>query len=159
MDYKELIRKYEAGYEKLKTQLEDVPPGAIDFKPASGSWTIREIILHMADSEANAYIRGRKAIAESGSEISIYDQDAWVSELLYSEMSYEDALELFRLLRRNMTSLLEKLPDNAWHRYVTHPKTGKIKLVDWINLYTGHVANHIQQIHRNLYEYLKSTEG
>lgn len=53
-------------------------------------------------------------------EISTYDQDAWVSRLFYHQMDYEDALELFRLLRKNMKWLLRKLPEEAWRRYVIH---------------------------------------
>jgi hypothetical protein len=158
MDYKKLIDKYAAGYGELKKQLEEVPEEAIDFKSSADAWSIREILLHLTDSEAHAYVRGRKTIAESGTEICVYDQNIWVNELYYKQMDYEDAMELFRLLRKNMVSLLERLPEEAWHRYVIHPKTGKIKLYDWVVLYTDHISNHILQIHKNLYEYLKARE-
>ncbi len=158
MDYKKLIEKYAAGYADLKKQLDEVPEEAIDFKPSEDAWSIREIVLHLTDSEAHAWVRGRKTVAESGTEICVYDQNVWVKELFYAQSDHEDALELFRLLRKNMASLLEKLPEETWHRYVIHPKTGKIKLYDWVILYTDHVASHIIQIHKNLYEYFKSRE-
>ena len=156
MEYKKLMKRYTRGYAILKEQLEDIPEDAIDFKPSADTWSIREILLHLTDSEVHAWVRGRKTIAESGAEICVYDQDLWAKELFYAQMDYKDALELFRLLKKNMVSLLEKLPEEAWHRYVIHPKTGKIKLYDWVILYADHVDSHILQIHKNLFEYIKA---
>jgi len=36
------------------------------YRPAPDRWTIHEIVVHIADSEANSYIRCRRCLAEKG---------------------------------------------------------------------------------------------
>ncbi len=159
METTQLISLYAGGYDKLKTYVDGLPEGSVDYKPAPDKWSIREILVHLADSEANSYVRARKIIAESGSAITAYDQDLWTQKLFYSEMKPDDALALFRLLRKNMVPVLERLSADAWHNYIVHPESGKITLQDWIQLYIDHVDNHIHQMNRNLYDFSKSAEA
>jgi len=157
MEIVQLIEKYEQGYDTLKENLDQVPEDAYDYQPTPESWSIRSIIAHIADSEINAYLRGRKIIAESGSEIITYDQDAWSKKLYYDQVDISEAMVLFRMVRKNMVFVLKKLPAEAWNNHIIHPETGRITLVDWIQLYIDHIENHVQQIHRNLYDYNKKT--
>jgi hypothetical protein len=157
MEINKLIELYARGYDDLRAYVDDLPEGALDFKCGPDKWTIREILIHMADSEAHGHLRGKKIIVESGAKITAYDQDAWADKLGYNDMDHADALELFRLLRKNMVPILKKLPEETWHNYIMHPESGKITLQDWIQLYIDHVNNHIQQMNRNLYDFKKKT--
>ena len=47
------IEEYGRGFEVLTAALDGIPPGAWEFIPAPGEWSIHEIVLHMADSEFN----------------------------------------------------------------------------------------------------------
>lgn len=158
MDIENLIDKYDQGYVRLKEQIDNLPAGSIDYKPTPDSWSIRSVVAHIADSEANAYIRGRRIIAESGAEIMSYDQMEWSRKLFYEDLNIDHALVLIKVLRQQMVSVLKKLSPEAWKNYVIHPKSGHITLEDWIELYTDHIENHIQQIHRNLYDFNKEGE-
>ena len=42
------------------------------YRPVTGRWSIHEIILHLADSEAEAYVRCRQFIAQPGSPALVY---------------------------------------------------------------------------------------
>ncbi len=158
MEIQVLLPKYQAGYDRLTEQLDQFPEEAIHFKPAPDKWSIAGIIIHIADAEANAYIRLRKAIAESGSEIITYDHTAWSGSLYYEDMNYKDALEMIRILRKNMYEVLKRLPEEAWHNYIIHPETGRITVKDGVQLYIEHIEMHIQQMHRNFYDWTKANE-
>ncbi len=155
MEIKTLLEKFIGGYDELKNYLADVPEEAMKFKPAPDKWSIHEIVVHLADAEANAFVRGKKIIAENGSAISEYDQDAWADSMHYHDLDYQEALELFRLLRQNMYHVLMKLPLETWHNHIIHPESGRINLMDWIELYIDHVEIHLQQMNRNLYDWNK----
>ena len=157
MEINALIKQYAGAYQQLKDHIQALPEGALHFKPAPNVWSICEIILHMADSEVNAYVRGRKIIAETESTLMEYDQARWAERLRYQEMDHVLALELFGLLRQSMVGILEKLDDEEWHQYAVHPRSGKITLLDWIQLYIDHVDNHIHQMNRNLYDFKKQS--
>lgn len=158
MDTKELLAKYEVGYKLLINQLSDIPEEAIFFKPQDGSWSIAEVIVHLADSEAHGFVRAKKTIAECGGKVCVYNQQIWADNLFYSEMNYTDALDLIRILRKNLEAVLRRIDETSWHNYIYHPEGGKITLLDWIQLYIDHIDIHIQQIHRIFYDWKKSGE-
>ena len=63
------IALYGDAYRLLTAALDGFPRAMWQFRPAPDRWTIHEIIVHIADSEANSYIRCRKFIAEPGSTV------------------------------------------------------------------------------------------
>jgi len=157
---KEAITLLEQGYELVKIALAGVPAEVIDFRPGPGRWTVHEIICHLADSEANAYVRLRKIVAENGSSIAIYDQDTWAQELHYAEMDHLAALELFRLLRAANHAIITSTSDIVWATHaVNHPEKGSFTLDDWLRTYSQHIPGHIRQIERNMEAWRKASEG
>src|SRR5271169_3614606 len=81
------------------------------FKPAAERWSIHEIILHLADSEASSYVRCRHLIAEPGAPILKFDAGRWAGTLGYFHQSTREALELIRRLRRMTHHLLSAVPE------------------------------------------------
>lgn len=151
----ESIRLYLEGYHKLKACLDELPSEMWDFKPAPDKWSVREIIIHIMDSEINAYVRCRKIIAESSSTITAYDQDKWAQTLNYKDMNIDIAVEVFKFLRMITHDLLISLPDEVWENYVIHPQTGNMKLTEWLKIYIVHITKHCSQMRRNYDEWQK----
>src|SRR5258708_21758396 len=73
-------------------------------------WTIHEILVHIADSEANSFIRLRRLVAEPGTAVMGYDENSWGSRLDYHAQKPDDAIELVRWLRHHHTMLVKFLP-------------------------------------------------
>jgi hypothetical protein len=155
MTIKELLNYYKAGHDDLQNALKELPMEMWDFKPAPEKWSIREIIVHVTDSEANGYVRCRKIVAENGSEVTAYDQDAWAENLLYASRSIDSNLELFKIFRIINYTLLNDLPEEKWNNYLKHPEYGKMTLYDHVKLYADHVYGHINQMKRNLEDWKK----
>ncbi len=155
MSIPELLSKYIGGHGQLLKQLDRIPVEAIHFKSTPGSWSIAEIIVHLADSETYGFIRAKKIIAESGELVTVYNQQIWSDHLFYDQMNYQDALDLIRLLRKNLYEVLKLMAPETWQNYVYHPETGKITLLDWIQQYVDHIDVHTKQIHQ-LHESWKS---
>ena len=158
MEIKELLDKYIAGYDLIAKQLSLMPSEVIHFKPAPDKWDISEIIVHLADSESHGFVRAKKIIAESGGGVTVYTQQIWANNLYYNRMDYKDALEMIRILRKNLYRLLKLIPEKTWQNYIFHPESGKITLSDWIQLYIDHIDIHIQQMHRNYYDWQKANK-
>ena len=155
MNRSERILSYSKGYDKLIDALKEFPKEMRHFKPAPEKWSVNEIIIHIADSEANSFCRARKLIVEPGSTIMVYDQDAWAARLNYAEQSTEDALELFKVLRRNTYNVIKNLPDEIWNHYIEHPESGRMSMEKWLITYDDHIPIHINQMKRNLAEWNK----
>jgi hypothetical protein len=148
MTRQEKIESYGKAYEMLVTALEQFPQEMWQFKADAEDWSIHELIIHIADSEANSFGRGRKAIVEPGSTVMAYDEGQWAKTLRYHEQSTADALELFKWLRHNTYQLIRHLPDSVWAHTIEHPENGTMTLADWLDVYERHVPEHIAQMRR-----------
>lgn len=151
----EKIESYGNAFNNLIAALNELPKEMWQFKPSPVEWSIHEIIIHIADSETNSYIRCRRFIAEPGTMVMAYNQDLWASELNYHEQNIEDALELFRLLRLTTYKLIKNIPPQTWANIVEHSESGIITMNDWLNIYERHIPIHIAQMKRNFVNWKK----
>jgi hypothetical protein len=140
------IEVYGSAYAMLIEALRDFPPAMWQFRPAPDRLTIHEIIVHIADSEANSYVRCRRFIVEPGQTVMAYDEMAWARELRYHDQSTDDALELFKWLRLKSYTLIKTLPEAVWSNTVYHPENGTMTMDDWLDVYARHIPEHIAQM-------------
>jgi len=150
---------YARAGEDLTGALRAFPKTMWTFKPGPDRWSIHEILLHIADSEANGFVRCRRAVAEPGETIMAYDQEKWVAGLRYLEQDSEDALLLFKLLRKINTRFLKSLPASAWANIMMHPERGPVTLDDWLDIYTAHTPAHIKQMQATHDAWLAAQQG
>ena len=155
----EKIELYGKGYDLLIETLRDIPREMWQFKPEPKEWSVHEVLVHLADSESNAALRARKLIVEPGGTLMSYDQDKWAAELDYHDQSYEDALEIVRLVRKTTYELLRKQPDDVFEHSVRHPEYDEpYTFEQWLNIYSAHIPGHIEQI-RNNYRIWRDQQG
>jgi len=147
----QLIESYGKAYDTLVEALKEFPKEMWQWKPSPEKWSIHEIIVHIADSEANSYIRCRRFIAEPGSAVLGYDQDKWAIALNYHAQSTDDALQLFKYLRKASYDLIKNVPDKIWETAtVNHSENGITSFEKWLAIYEEHIPVHIRQMKRNL---------
>jgi hypothetical protein len=133
----------------LSAVLRELPKKMWLFKPAPSRWSIHEIIVHLADSEASSYVRCRHLIAEPGKAGPEFDPARWAGTLGYFHQSTREALEIIRRLRRMTYGLLASVPDPVWLHTFQHPQEGEMSLERWIQRQERHIPHHIDQIRRN----------
>ncbi len=151
-----LIKSYGQVYNKIGAAIAEYPREMWQWRPPSGKWTIHENLVHLADSEANSYIRCRRFIAEPESMVLGYDQEIWTKTLHYHEQSVDDALELFRILRKKSYDLIKNLPEEVWKNTIEHSENGTMTFEDWLRSYENHT--HIGSM-RRVYEAWTREEG
>jgi len=146
---KQKIESYGQAYALLVDALPRFPREMWQFRPAPGEWSIHEIVVHIADSEASSFFRCRRFLAEPGSIVPGYDEALWARKLNYHAQSMDDALELFKWLRGNTHALIKDLTETAWANTVTHSESGVITMDDWLDTYERHIPDHINQMQAN----------
>jgi hypothetical protein len=151
MGRKQKVERYGNAHHELSETLGNIPREMWLYKPSPNQWSIHEIIIHLADSEANGYIRIRKAIAEPGTSIMVYNQEIWASRLGYIKQSPDELLELFKWLRASSYAILRSLPEPVWQQAILHPERGNLTLEQLLDIYANHVPKHINQMKR-IYE-------
>ena len=147
----EKIELYGRGVDLLKAALAEVPQEALKFKPEPKEWSVYEIVIHIADSETNAALRARKLIVEPGGTLMGYDQALWADTLNYHDHNLEDALEATRIARKTTYELLKRQPEEVFAHSIIHPEyEGPYTFEKWIDIYSGHIPGHIEQIKNNM---------
>lgn len=149
-----LIESYGAAYNVLTEALKEFPKEMWQWKPAPEKWSIQEVLVHIADSEANSYIRCRRLAAEPGSGVYGYDENVWANKLNYHSQNVDDALQLFKWLRKMSYELLKTVDDNTWQTAtIQHSENGTVTFEQWLITYEEHIPVHIKQMKRNLQQW------
>jgi hypothetical protein len=111
-----------------------------------GGWTVAQVVHHMADSHANAHIRTRFALAETGFVVKPYDEARWATFPDAADANVQPSLDILRGLHARWTTLLRSLAPADFDRPLVHPERGPIT-VGWLaNLYAWHGQHHAAHI-------------
>ncbi len=144
----EQIDAYESAPSDIAAAIEGLSESQMQHVPGSGEWSIHEVIVHLADSEAVGFERLRRTIAEERPVLQAYDEDAWARHLSYHIQDRELALALLTLQRRSTAELLRTLSAETWKRVGVHAERGEMSLYDIFDLYLQHGSIHLAQIER-----------
>jgi len=145
-----LIESYGSAFDEFVAALKAIPKEAWLFKPGPREWSVHQVIVHLADSETNAYGRARRIAAEPGGTVMAYDQDVWADKLDYHAANTDEALALTKLVRKMTYDLLKRLPDEVWRHAGVHAEyTEPYTFEKWLRIYADHPRNNAGQITEN----------
>ena len=147
MDRLALLGRFRTGFDDVVDALAGITPDELDRRPAGSDWTAREIAHHLADSEATAYVRLRRLLAEDDPVLQGYDESEYARRLHY-DRPIEPSLAVLRAVRTASIQLLEALTPDEWERAGTHTDSGAYSVEDWLRIYAGHAHDHADQIRR-----------
>lgn len=147
-NFTETLNLFRRAPEILDETLAGVAEDESKFVPEPGKWTIRQITRHLTDTEIVAGMRLRQIIAEDRPLMALFDQDLWANSLGYNECDVFDSAAKFRILRADMSAILESLPAAAFDRIGLHPERGAATLGEWVERFGIHVEKHAEQIRR-----------
>jgi DinB superfamily len=143
----ELVARYRAGAAEVDAAIAGATDAELDAVPPDGGWTARMVVHHLADSEANSYVRVRTLVAEDAPTIQGYDEAEFARRLHY-DRPVEASLAVFRAVRASTSDLLGRLGDEDWDRAGTHTESGAYSVDDWLEIYAAHAFDHADQIRR-----------
>jgi hypothetical protein len=111
---------------------------------ASGKWTARQVLIHLAQTEMALGTRARMALSTPDYVAQRFDQDTWV--VRESRLKGPDAVAAFVALSQMNRVLFENLTPADLQIAMAHPEYGAIT-VDWIvHLLAGHQIHHLRQL-------------
>lgn len=141
-----LVEQYREGVAAVERALEGISELELDRAP-EGEWSPRMVVHHLADSETNSYLRLRKLLAETDTQIQGYDE-AEFARVLHYDRPIERSLSVFRAVRNSTSELLDLVGDDDWRRAGTHTELGVYSVEQWLEIYADHAVTHADQIVR-----------
>lgn len=141
-----LLRRYRTGAAAVDTALAGITDEELDRTAPDGGWTARQVAHHLADSEAMAYTRLRRLIADPDPVvIQGYDEPRWAERLHY-DRPIAEAVAVVHAVRAASLALLEALTPDEWERSGTHTEGGAYGVRRWLEIYAEHPHEHAAQI-------------
>jgi hypothetical protein len=150
MDIREAAAAYESATQYFLNLARGVTSELLDVHHESG-WSARQIIHHLADSEAQSYARLRRLVAEpEGSVIQGYDEGLWAAseKLGYESAPVENSIAVFAAVRTGSLDVIKRLEESDLAKFGEHSESGKFTIEKWLTSYTNHPKDHGDQLIR-----------
>ena len=138
-----LIDRFEAGGQDLVDAVAGLKTDELTQPIEPGRWSIQQLVIHLADADSIAIDRMKRIITEEQPLLLYAHESAYVDRLHCHQQSIEDAVELFRIGRRQFSRVLRLLPDETFERIGTHSIVGVVSLADLIATYVDHLTHHL----------------
>ncbi len=142
------IEQYQQGYSKLLNEVDGLSEELLLFKPSETSWSIREIIIHVADAELVHIHRMKAVLAEENPILTAFDQELWTDRLHSQQLDHQLYLQLFKSMRESFLPIIQKLTEQDYLRIGTHTIAGPQTFKEILEHSIEHVEGHIGQIRR-----------
>jgi hypothetical protein len=131
--------------ERLRAAVDGLSDSQLDTPYREGGWTVRQVVHHMADSHANAYIRCKLALTEDWPTIKPYDEAAWAN-LADSRLPIEPSLAFVNALHGRWVALFEGLTEEDFQKGYEHPQQGRQTVAKALAIYDWHSRHHTAHI-------------
>jgi len=142
-----LIERYRDGADALTLGIAGLSREQLLAHPVPGTWSIQEIVLHMADCDLIGAERMKRTIAEDRPTLVAFDESAFAERLAYHEQDAHQAAELFRLNRLMLAAILARLSDEDFERVGIHSERGPVTLAEQLQTHTEHLEHHLKFLH------------
>jgi DinB family protein len=113
---------------------------------AEGKWSVRFLLLHLADSETVFFDRIRRVLSEPRQVLWYYDQDAWAAGLDYSRLPLDISGRVYQSVRDAIIYYARLYYEQKGHLEFVHSVTGVRTLKDEFDKVAIHNEHHLRQI-------------
>jgi len=128
--------------EQLRAAVQGLTDTQLDTTYREGSWTLRQVVHHVADSHINAYVRFRLALTEPTPTIKPYIEDRWAELIDARSMPVSVSLTLIDSLHERWVTLLRGMADEDFSKTFFHPENGVTSLAATTMIYAWHGRHH-----------------
>ena len=131
---------------RLREAVAGLDDEQLDSPYREGGWTMRQVVHHLPDSHANAYVRLHLALTEEAPTIRAYDEAAW-AELPFARTGpIEPSLVFLDGLHARWAATLRTLDPSGLERVWIHPDSGRWTVGGLLQLYAWHCRHHVGHI-------------
>ena len=139
-----LIERYAGGAGAVLDSIEGLSREQLDAVPVPGKWSVRQLAVHLLDSDMVGTDRMKRVAAQPRPLIIGYDENLWLRNLPIARLDIRRVGELFRLNRELTAEMLRALPDESFARDGVHNERGLVTLGGLVEDYVGHLEHHMR---------------
>lgn len=109
------------------------------------SWTVRQLVHHIADSQLNMYLRLKLALTDQNPIIPTFNQEKW-AVLPDTELPVESSIKMLEGINERVVFLGSRLTDEDLTRTFTLQDAGEITVATKLAKLAWHEEHHLAHI-------------
>lgn len=130
---------------RLKETVHSLSDDELNRTYREGSFTVRQLVHHIADSQLNMYQRLKLALTSEAPTLPDVDQDEWVV-LPDNELPVEPSLKMLEGINTRIVAVGRTLSEEQLDRYFIHGANGEITVATKMAKLAWHEEHHLEHI-------------
>ena len=139
------LKQIETFTERLRETVDSLTVEEFNKTYREGSYNVRQLVHHIADSQLNMYLRLKLALTEETPTAPGFDQDKWAVHP-DTELPVESSLKMLEGINERIVALGKSLTENQLTRSFIHQVNGKITVAQKLAKLAWHEEHHLEHI-------------
>lgn len=140
------IKTIDSLYSDLSKSIQGLSPQQFENTYRPSSWTISQLIHHLADSHMNAFMRFKLALTEDNPVIKPYFEASW-AKLPDYQGPIESSLKIIEGVHQRWMELLTSMNEQDFNKTYIHPEFNReFDLKEAVCQYDWHCKHHLAHI-------------
>ncbi|MFD1204893.1 MULTISPECIES: YfiT family bacillithiol transferase [Sporosarcina] len=144
-DVQKWLKEIETYTDRLRDTVDSLNDEELSKTYRDGSWTVRQLVHHIADSQLNMYQRLKLALTDENPVVPAFDQDKWAVQP-DTNLPVESSIKMLEGINERVVSLGHHLTENQLERIFTHQENGEIAVATKIAKLCWHEEHHLAHI-------------
>ena len=130
------------------------------WRPASGNWSILEVVSHLVDEEVEDFRpRVFSALEDPRRSWPAIDPVGWATQRDYNSRQLGEQVQRFVEERRKSLRMLREIDEPNWENCYQHPELGGLHAGDLMSAWASHDQLHARQITKRKFEMVQRDAG
>lgn len=130
-------------FKDIQTMLRPLPEEKGDYRYAEGKWTIKEMLMHLIDSERVFSYRILSFMRGDRIPLPGFNQDIWMEQVDVSGRTIKDLLKEWKAVRDNTQFLLKQCSEEQ-SRFIGMASNWKVSVRAYFFVIIGHQLHHME---------------
>lgn len=131
--------------ERLRAEVDSLTEAELNKTYREGSWNVRQLVHHIADSQLNMYQRLKLALTDDNPKVPEFIQDKW-AVLPDSKLPVESSIKILEGINEHVAALGNSLTEDQLTRVFTHQTNGEISVGTKVAKLSWHEEHHLAHI-------------
>lgn len=145
VDVKQWMSEIEVYINHLKETVDHLSDEQLKKQYREGSWTVRQLVHHIADSQINLYERLKMALTEQGVTAFMFNQNKWV-ELPDSFLPIDISLHILEGLNKRIVEMGNHVTEEDLSRKITLSDGSDVSVAELLAKLSWHERHHLEHI-------------
>lgn len=144
-DIQEWLKQISTYTTRLRETVDSLSDDDLNKTYRDGSWTVQQLVHHIADSQLNMFQRLKMALTDDNPTVPNFDQDKWAVQP-DTNLPVESSIKILEGVNERIVSLANHITEEQLTRSFTHEINGKITVQTKLAKLSWHQEHHLAHI-------------